>query len=159
MSQPFVFRKSLRWGLLLAALLLGACAKVNDTSLRLVSTSRDAYLLVNGQVLTGTVLLVPDRTGRLSFSEGTGAINSCSGGLRYTASNSGEMDVRCNDGTEVAMQYTLLSETRGYGYGATAQGVVSIAFGLSESDALAFLKAPAGKKVVVNADSGALELQ
>ncbi|WP_342617396.1 hypothetical protein [Rhodoferax sp. GW822-FHT02A01] len=36
--------------------------------------------------------------------------------------------------------------------------LVSVAYGVSESDALAFLKAPPGKKLVVGAD-GALALQ
>lgn len=153
------WRIGARTGLVCAAMALAACAKVNDTGLRLVSTSRDAYLVVNGQVLTGDVLLVPDRTGRVSFSAEQGPITSCSGGMRYTATNSGEMDVRCNDGTQVALQFTLLSETRGYGYGATAQGVASVAFGVSENDALAFLHVPPGKKLVTNAESGALELK
>ena len=37
--------------LAMLALLLSACARVNDTGLRLVSTKRDAFLIVNGQVL------------------------------------------------------------------------------------------------------------
>jgi len=159
MKSPIFLRNLVRIGMLSAPLVLCACAKVNDTGLRLVSTSRDAIMLVNGQVLTGSVLLVPDRTGRVSFSAEKGPISSCSGGMRYTATNSGEMDIRCNDGTQIAVQYTLLSETRGYGYGATAAGAVSVAFGLSDSDALAFMKAPAGKKLVTNAESGELELQ
>lgn len=128
-----------RWGLLLVALLLCACAKVNDLGMRLVSTKVDAYLMVNGQLLTGTVVLVPDRSGRLSFSADKGAIKNCSGGMRYSASNNAAIDLRCDDGTRVDLQATLLSETRGYGYGATAQGPSSIAFGLSEEDALAFM--------------------
>lgn len=159
MKQYIRYRHCAHLGLLAAALLLCGCAKVNDTGLRLVSTSRDAYLVVNGQILAGNVLLVPDRTGRVSFADGQGSISSCSGSLRYTATSSGEMDLRCNDGTQVALQYTLLSETRGYGYGATAQGVASVAFGLSDSDALAFLKVPPGKKISISATTGALELQ
>lgn len=124
------------WGM---ALLLCGCAKVNDTGLRLVSTKVDAFLVVNGQALSGTVLLVPDRSGRLSFAADKGAITSCSGSLRYTATYSAAIDLHCNDGTQVALQTTLLSETRGYGYGATAQGPSSIAFGLSEEDARAFM--------------------
>jgi hypothetical protein len=121
------------------ALLLCGCAKVNETSLRLVSTKVDAWLVVNGQALTGTVLLVPDRSGRVSFAADKGEITNCSGGLRYTATFGAAIDLRCNDGTQVNLQTTLLSETRGYGYGSTAQGPASIAFGLSEEDARAFM--------------------
>ncbi len=135
MMQPVLPIRSV-W---LLALLLCGCAKVNDAGLRLVSTKVDAFLVVNGQSLSGTVLLMPDRSGRLSFSADKGAISSCSGSLRYTATYSAAIDLHCNDGTQVALQTTLLSETRGYGYGATAQGPSSIAFGLTEEDARAFM--------------------
>jgi hypothetical protein len=124
---------------LLLSMLLGGCAKVNDLGMRLVSTKTDAWLMVNGQTLTGTVLLVPDRSGRVSFAAEKGTITHCSGSLRYSASNSAVVDLRCNDGTRVELQTTLLSETRGYGYGATAQGPSSIAFGLPEEEARAFM--------------------
>jgi len=132
------------WGLpvLLATLLpllLGGCAKVNDLGMRLVSTKVDAWLMVNGQQLTGTILLVPDRTGRATFSAENGTITNCSGSLRYSASNSAVMDLRCDDGTRLDLNATLLSETRGYGYGATMQGPSSIAFGLAEEEAQAFM--------------------
>lgn len=123
--------------------LLCGCAKVNDTGLRLVSTKTSAYLMVNGQWLQGDVLLVPDRSGRVSFAADEAApraaIASCSGSLRYTATFAAEIDLHCNDGTQLALQTTLLSETRGYGYGATAQGPASVAFGLPEADAYAFM--------------------
>jgi hypothetical protein len=135
-----------------------SCAKVNDTGMRLVSTKVDGYLIVNAQLLVGTVLLVPDRTGRVSFSAEKGAISACSGSWRYTATNAGEADVRCNDGTQLSLKITLLSETRGYGYGSTAQGPSSLVFGLSEQDASAFLTVPPGKTLAIGAESGALEL-
>jgi hypothetical protein len=139
--------------------LLSGCARVNDAGMRLVSSNVDAYLIVNGQYLTGDMLLIPDRTGRASFSSEQGAIRSCGGGLRYTASNGGELDLRCSDGTQVALQITLLSETRGYGYAGTAQGPASVAYGLSEQDARGFLTVPAGMALARNTRSGALGLQ
>ncbi len=142
----------------LLAALLCSCAKVSDTGLRLVSTRRDAYLIVNGQLLTGAVLLVPDRTGRVSFSAEKGAISSCSGSMRYTATNNGEVDLRCSDGTQVALQTTLLGETRGYGYGSTSQGPSSLAFGMDEPDVRAFLTVPSGKTLAPG-EGGALELR
>jgi hypothetical protein len=127
----------------LLVMLLCGCAKVNDTGLRLVSTKTSAYLAVNGQWLEGDVLLVPDRSGRASFaaadSTPKAGISSCSGSLRYTATFAAEIDLHCNDGTHVVLQTTLISETRGYGYGATAKGPAQVAFGLSEADAYAFM--------------------
>jgi hypothetical protein len=139
--------------------LLSSCARVNDTGLRLVSTKRDAYLIVNEQLLTGDVLLVPDRTGRVSFSSEKGAISSCSGSLRYTGTSSGEVDLRCSDGVQVTLQTTLLSETRGYAYGSTARGPSSLVFGLPEQDVRAFLTVPSGMKLAPNSENGALELR
>lgn len=123
----------------LPALLLCGCARVNDTGLRLVSTKSSAYLMLNGQWLEGSVLFVPDRTGRVFFAADKGNITNCSGALRYTATHAAEIDLHCDDGTQVALHTTLISEIRGYGYGATAQGPASVAFGLSEADAHAFM--------------------
>jgi hypothetical protein len=144
--------------LLLLAGLLCSCAKVNDTGLGLVSTKRDAFLIVNGQLLKGEVVLVPDRTGRASFSVEKGTISSCSGGMRYTATNNAEVDLRCSDGTQVALQIMLLSETRGYGYGSTAKGPSSMVFGMDEPDVRAFLTVPSGMALAPG-EGGALELR
>jgi hypothetical protein len=143
----------------LAAMLLSACAKVNDAGLRLVSSKVSAYLVINGQLLTGDVLLVPDRTGRVSFAAEQGAVRSCSGSMRYTATNGAEIDLRCSDGTQAALQTTLLSETRGYGYASTAKGPASITFGLPMQDALAFLTVPPGMALAIGTESGELELK
>jgi hypothetical protein len=149
-----------RWltGVFVAALLMG-CARVNDAGMRLVSSKVDAYLIVNGQILTGDVRLIPDRTGRVSFASEEGVIRSCSGGMRYTATFAGDIDLHCSDGTQVALQTALLSETRGYGYGRTAQGPASLAYGLSEEDARAFLTVPPGMVLATSDKTGELELQ
>jgi hypothetical protein len=149
-------------GLILLSLLAGllcSCAMVNDTGLRLVSTKRDALLIVNDQLLIGEVLLVPDRTGRMSFLAEKGAISACSGSVRYTSTNRGEVDLRCSDGAQITLQTTLLSETRGYAYGSTAQGPSSLVFGLPEQDARAFLTVPSGMTLAPNVESGSLELR
>ncbi|NVO07664.1 MAG: hypothetical protein HXX19_17860 [Rhodoferax sp.] len=151
--------RALGLGMVLAALLLGGCARVNDTSMRLVSSKVNAFLIVNGQLLGGSVLLVPDRTGRVSFEAEQGPVRSCSGSLRYTATSGADIDVRCNDGAQVALQTTLLSETRGYGYGSTAKGPASIVFGLPMQEALAYLTVPPGMGLKIGEDSGELELK
>lgn len=157
MQKPVVFTPcAWLFGLALATL-LGGCARVNDAGMRMVSSTVDAYLIVNGQILTGDVRLIPDRTGLVSFSSEEGLIRNCSGGLRYTASFTADIDLHCNDGTQVALQTSLLSETRGYGYGRTAQGPASVAYGLSEEDARAFLTTPPGMVLGASA-TGALAL-
>ena len=138
---------------------LWGCAKVNDTSLSLVSTSVDAYAILNGQVLSGTVVLIPDRTGRVSFSPEKGEGLACAGGMRYTASQSGSIDLSCSDGTATSLHYTLLTETRGYAIGTNPAGPATLVFGLSPQDARAFLSVPAGKRLVIPEGAGGLELQ
>lgn len=144
-------------------LILSACARVNDTGLRLVSTPRDAILLINGQALRGQVMLVPDRTGRVSFvaepPAPTNPISACHGNLRYTATNAGVMDVRCSDGTQASLQFSLITETRGFAYGSTDAGTVSLTFGLPDEEAMAYLRPPAGKKVVINPKDESLTLE
>lgn len=143
MQQPFFWGRVLWPCSALAVLLLCACAQVNDTGLRLVSSKTSAYLMVNGQWLEGEVLLAPDRTGRATFVANEvakkGAIGSCSGSLHYTATHSVEMDLHCDEGSHLILLTTLMSETRGYGYGSTARGPASVSFGLPEADAHAFM--------------------
>lgn len=138
---------------------LAGCAMVNDRALRLVSSKAQATLLVNGQLMEGSVLLSPDRTGTVEFAADKGDIARCGGGLRFTASSSGSMDLRCSDGTAVELAFTLLRETRGYAYGQTAAGTISLVFGMPALDAQAYLRLPPGRKLAANPESGLLELQ
>ena len=150
-------------------LVLGGCAMVNDLGMRAVSSKVDAMVLVGGELLAGKVLLVPDRTGRAMFEGGSGSVRSCMGGMRYTASNGGVLELRCDNGLEVQLQTTYLSETRGFGYGVpvapvgaasgTGPQVVSLAFGLSAPEAASYLRPPPGKKLVEDFKTGLLELQ
>ena len=158
LGQPSRDRPSVRIALACLGLgvgLLSGCARVNDLGMRAVSTKVDAYVVVQGELLAGQVLLVPDRTGRAMFDGGTGSIKSCMGGMRYTASNNGVMDLRCDNGKDFQLQTTHLSETRGFGYGVGA----STAFGLDSQEAASYLRPPAGKKLVQDFKTGLLELQ
>lgn len=153
--RPFTLISAL--GLLVG---LTACAKVNDLAWRGFSTKVDAVMIVDGQLLTGTVLLVPDRTGRVTMGALKGPITSCMGALRFTSTSGGSIDLRCDDGSQTELTFTLLSETRGYGYGKSASGAqVSMAFGLDATDAKAYLLVPSNKKLVLRPKDSALELQ
>ena len=147
-------------GLALAFLLgMVGCAKVNDKTLGWFSSGVDAYVIVSGQLLTGDVVLIPDRTGRLTFSANSGTVTTCAGSMRHTAVNSGMIDLRCNNGSVAQLQFTLITETRGYAYGKADDGPVSLTFGLSATDARAFLTVPEGKKLVEAAKGGELTLE
>ena len=138
---------------------LTGCAKINDKTLGWVSTNVDAYVIVNGQLLAGNVTLIPDRTARLTFSADSGPVTTCAGSMRHTASNAGMIDLRCNDGAVAQLQFTLITETRGYAYGRTTDAPVSLTFGLPATDARAFLTVPEGKKLVESAKGGDLTLE
>jgi hypothetical protein len=145
--------------LLVFALGMGGCAKVNDKTLGWFSSGVDAYAIVSGQLLTGDVVLIPDRTGRLALSAKSGPVTTCAGSMRHTAVSSGMIDLRCNNGAMAQLQFTLITETRGYAYGKSDDGPVSLTFGLPATDARAFLTVPEGKKLVESAKGGELTLE
>lgn len=136
-------------------IVLGGCATVNDKALRLFSSKANVFAIVNGQLLQGDMVLLPDRTGNLTLAADKGAINACSGQVRYESTTGGSIHLRCNDGAAAQLRYSLLSETRGYAYGPTslgaATGAASLTFGLTATQALAYLTVPADKKLTVNA--------
>ena len=138
---------------------LVGCAKINDAGLRLVSTKADAYAIVKGQVLSGAVVLVPDRTGHVTLGSDPDAVTACAGGLRFTAVNSGLIDLHCGDGSDAQLTFSLLSDTRGYAYGLVGNDPISLVFGMSDQDAPAYLRPPAGRKLVVNEQDGGLLLK
>ncbi|MBC7917202.1 MAG: hypothetical protein H7Y28_05270 [Rhodoferax sp.] len=144
---------------LTALAILSGCAKINDYASWPLTSSIDAVAIVNAQLLQGEVKLVPDRTGRVTLSASQGAITSCVGSLRFTGTTAGAIDLRCNDGSVADMQFALLSEAKGYAYGQTASGPVSLTFGLPNAEARAYLKVPANRKLVEAGKDKKLELQ
>lgn len=142
--------------LLLAAALSG-CAAVNDMTMRLLASSAPALAVVNDSVLSGTALLYTDRTGTLNLESPDEPMLKCMGALRYTASRSGTVNLRCSDGSAALLPFAALSETSGHGSVATARGTASFAYGLAPQDAIAYLTAPDGKRLAADGDSLRLE--
>ena len=138
---------------------LAGCAKISDRSWRFVSAKVDAIALVNEQLLQGEMSLAPDRSGTLRLAADKGPIVSCVGNLRYTATAQSMVDLRCNDGSVSELQISLLSEVKGYGYGRSASAGISLVFGLTNQEAMAYLSLPANKKLVERSTDGLLELQ
>lgn len=157
--------------------LVGGCADLNDTGLSAFSSRVPAYAIVNEQLLQGEMALFPDRTGTLTLrarvAPGTGAeggaaampppsgkivLNSCVGRMHYTSTTMGRIDLRCNDGSVADLRMALIGETRAYGYGHTASGLVSATFGLNTGEARAHLTVPPNRQLVNGADSSDLEL-
>lgn len=147
--------RTLTFSILLALSLTG-CAKINDAGMRLLSSSAPALAVVNETLLTGQVSLFTDRTGTVSLEAATGL--KCMGHMRYTASQSGTINLKCSDGTEVSLSFRALSETSGFASGHVTPGPASLTFGLEPANAVAYLTLPPGKRLV-SAAKGGLRLE
>ena len=157
--------------------LLAGCADLNDTGMAAFSIRVQAYAVVDEQLVQGEMVLFPDHTGTVAmraepmvpsgFAEAASApkpggkapLTSCVGRLRYAATTVGTIDLRCNDGAVADLRMALIGESRGYGYGQTATGLVSLTFGMTPVEARAHLTVPPGKQLLETAASGGLSLQ
>ena len=139
-------RKPLYGRVLAISLVLGlsACADFNNLMVQLGSSRPAAILQVHGQRLDGTVTLSPDRTGTLSAAASQGEPGTCMGQLRFTSTTQGEVDLRCNDGTAAALQFSMLTAVKGYAYGASNKGPVALTFGMLDEEARAYFRAQTG---------------
>lgn len=141
---------------------LAGCADLNDTGLAALSTRVQAYAVVDEQLVQGEMVLFPDHTGTVALRAdpaGKPMLTSCVGRLRYTATTSGSIDLRCNDGAVADLRMALIGDTRGYGFGQTATGLASLTFGMNPVEARAHLTVPPGKQLVDRTDPSGLELR
>jgi hypothetical protein len=139
---------------LLFACLLAACARMNSTAMHLLSSIVPAYAVLNDITLNGTAELFADRSGTLSLESDQEPALKCRGRLQYTATRSGVIRLMCNDGNEALLNFTTLTETSGYGGGATSKGLARLAFGLDQTEALAYLKLPLSKPAAAEVPAG-----
>jgi hypothetical protein len=143
-------------------LMTSGCSTVNDKALRAFSSKVSAYAIVGGRLLQGDLNLMPDRTGKvtlLSAGDGhAGESYTCVGSLRYEATHSGVMDLRCSDGAFTVLNYSLISETRGFAYGGSPDVPASLTFGIPVNEATAYLHISSNRKLILTSDD-LLELQ
>lgn len=141
------------------------CAQLNDTGLAIFSSNLPAVAIVDGQLLQGEIQLFPDHTGTVSVraqgapSAAQAGLTSCVGRLRYTATSTAAVDLRCNGGVSADVKTTLLGDTRGYGYGPTANGSASLVFGMSPQESRAHLIVPPDRQLLERAGTSSMELQ
>lgn len=141
---------------------LTGCAQINDTGMSLLSSTVPAVAIVDAQLLQGEIKLFPDHTGTVTLRApglGAASLTSCVGRLRYTATTTGSIDLRCNGGVMADVKTTLLGDTRGYGYGSTASGMASLAFGMTSAESRAHLIVPPNRQLVSQPESSDLELK
>lgn len=147
--------------------LMAGCADLNDTGLAALSYKVPAYAIVDEQLVQGEMVLFPDHTGTIRLRaeavppkhDNKPVLTSCMGRLRYTATTAGVIDLRCNDGAIADLRMALIGDTRGYGYGTTAAGLASVAFGYTPVEVRAHLTVPPGKQLLERTEGGGLELK
>lgn len=128
--------------------LVTGCADMEHIGWQLASSTKPALMQIVGQRLEGEVQIRPDRTGAIRMA-GEGSISSCAGSLRFTAVNSGSMDMRCSDGAMFDLRFALVNEVKGYAFGTYQDATVALTFGMDAPEAQAYLarasaKAPVG---------------
>ncbi len=133
-------------GLLCAGLISG-CADIEHIGWQLASSTKPALMQISGQLLEGEVQMRPDRTGAIRMA-GEGSIASCAGSLRFTAVNSGAMDMRCSDGSMLDMRFALVNEVKGYAFGTLQESTVALTFGMDVPEAQAYLARASAKAAV-----------
>ncbi len=113
----------------------------------LASSTKPALMQIAGQRLEGDVQLRPDRTGAIRMA-GEGSIASCAGSLRFTAVNSGAMDMRCSDGAMFDLRFALVNEVKGYAFGTYQDATVALTFGMDAPEAQAYLARASARATV-----------
>jgi hypothetical protein len=145
----------------LAGLLLAGCARIDAVANFALSSGMGAVAVVHDQVLTGKVRLYTDRTGdvvlRKEKPQEGDLVTQCMGRLRFTASTQGVIDLRCNNSIDSALAFTMVGDISGYALGSSSAGEVSLAFGLSKAESLAYLRIAPPKRLVLNKTSEELE--
>ena len=127
-------RRSIWFTLFVGALTLAlsSCAKLEDRARYYLASSVDVFAVVGGHLMQGEAQLYSDRTATLAINTGLAVAPtmSCSGRMSRTGTNAANLDLRCNDGSELALSAVMLAETQGYAYGQTRDGkLASLTFG------------------------------
>jgi hypothetical protein len=151
---PWKWRRAMAIGLVGAGGLSG-CADVEHIGWQLASSTKPALMQIAGQRLEGEVQMRPDRTGAIRMS-GQGTIAGCAGSLRFTAVNSGVMDMRCSDGSMFDLRFALVNEVKGYAFGTFLDATVALTFGMDAPEAQAYLARAPGRPTPGNAGTAPL---
>jgi hypothetical protein len=135
---------------LAAGSLLGGCAWMHNKAMRAVASSSLALAVIGDRLLTGQAVIYTDRSATIELSDDTEPALDCMGTMSYTNSTGGVLDLRCNDGSQIRLPYTAISEIQGRAAG----GGVSVTYGLPPENARAWLTPPPGRRVVLAKKEG-----
>jgi hypothetical protein len=118
------------------------CAQIDGQARGWLASKVVAYAVVDGEHLEGTATLFTERAGTLQLRADKNPERVCVGDLRYLATTSGVLVLRCPGGPDVVLNFTVRNGTSGFGYGHTAQGLAAVAWGMEAQHAAAYLPVP-----------------
>jgi hypothetical protein len=131
------------------ALSVVGCAQMDAKTRGWLASKVPAYAVVEGERLEGSATLFTDRTGTLQLSTAKNPDRVCVGTLRYLATVTGVLVLRCPGGPDAVLNFTVLSGTSGFGYAHTAQGASGVTWGMDARNAAAYLPVSVGPLPVV----------
>ncbi len=131
------------------ALTVVGCAQMDTKTRGWLASKVPAYAVVDGQRLEGTATLFTDRTGTLQLSAAKDPDRVCVGTLRYLATVTGVLVLRCPGGPDTVLNFTVLNGTSGFGYGHTTQGPSAVTWGMEARNAAAYLPVPVAPQPMV----------
>jgi hypothetical protein len=139
------------------------CARIDAVATHVLTSGMGAVAVVNDQVLTGKLRLFPDRTGDVVLQkdkpEPDDLVTHCRGRVRFTSSTQGSIDLRCNNGIDSALSFAMVGDISGYAMGSSMVGEVTMTFGLDDAEALSYLRVAPPKKLILNPETDAIEVQ
>lgn len=139
--------KSLLMALLLAVG-LSACSVATRMGMR--PATAPVYLLLGGELYTGEAQGFNDRRASITLHTEATPPLTCAGTLAFTAERSGVVELTCSNGMQTRLNFESTGWATGFAYSPAGAEPSSLTFGLAPEPAAAYLRAPAGKKLVVS---------
>jgi len=134
---------------LLVAAFVGLAGWTNLANADLFSSTGPVIAILEGNLFHGEAEGHLDGSGTVWIQSSAMPELGCRGQFTSSAAHGGEGSMRCSDGGTVIFRFTRLSLTRGHGEGLSSRGKLSFTYGLSPADSEHYLKAPAGKSILV----------
>lgn len=126
----------------LCALVLSGCASSFEKVSGWMSSNADAFAVLDSQILQGKMNFAREREGTLQMQTQSGPVLSCSGPLRYTATQTGMLNISCNDGRTGRLTFAALSPISGTARGTVGTAPIKLTYGLAPEKAAGYLGVP-----------------
>ena len=121
---------------------LSGCAQVGETTSALLASRTPAIAVFDGRVLHGRAVFTSAREATVQLQDADAAGLSCSGAMRFGATNSGVTSFHCSDGRSGAVPFESLSQLSGAGRGLVGNAAFAWTYGLPPEKAAGYLALP-----------------